>query len=116
MINEPALALALALATKLVEATFADRVYFANSGTEANEAALKLFRRYVMDKFGAEKDQIIALDKAFRDRTFFTVSVGGQAVYSDGFGSKQQSITHVPFNYIEALEAVISDTTCAIMM
>ncbi|MBL4912754.1 aspartate aminotransferase family protein [Shewanella schlegeliana] len=112
MTNEPA----LELATKLVEATFADRVYFANSGAEANEAALKLVRRYAMDKFGAEKDQIIAFDKAFHGRTFFTVSVGGQAAYSDGFGPKPQSITHVPFNDIAALEAVISDKTCAIMM
>ena len=112
MTNEPA----LALATKLVDATFADRVYFANSGAEANEAALKLARRYAMDKFGAEKDQIIAFDRAFHGRTFFTVSVGGQAAYSDGFGPKPQSITHVPFNDIAALEAVFSDKTCAVMM
>jgi acetylornithine/N-succinyldiaminopimelate aminotransferase len=112
MTNEPA----LELATKLVEATFAERVYFANSGAEANEAALKLVRRYAMNKFGAEKDQIIAFDKAFHGRTFFTVSVGGQAAYSDGFGPKPQSITHVPFNDIAALEAVFSDKTCAVMM
>ena len=112
MTNEPA----LELATKLVDATFADRVYFANSGAEANEAALKLVRRYAMDKFGAEKDQIIAFDKAFHGRTFFTVSVGGQAAYSDGFGPKPQSITNVPFNDIAALEAVFSDKTCAVMM
>ncbi|MDB2387022.1 aspartate aminotransferase family protein [Shewanella sp.] len=112
MTNEPA----LELATKLVDATFAERVYFANSGAEANEAALKLVRRYAMDKFGAEKDQIIAFDKAFHGRTFFTVSVGGQAAYSDGFGPKPQSITHVPFNDIAALEAVFSDKTCAVMM
>lgn len=112
MTNEPA----LALATKLVDATFADKVYFANSGAEANEAALKLARRYALDKFGAEKDQIVAFDKAFHGRTFFTVSVGGQAAYSDGFGPKPQSITHIPFNDISALEATISDKTCAIML
>ncbi|MCL1041575.1 aspartate aminotransferase family protein [Shewanella marisflavi] len=112
MTNEPA----LALATKLVEATFAEKVYFANSGAEANEAALKLARRYAMENFGAEKDQIIAFDKAFHGRTFFTVSVGGQAAYSDGFGPKPQSITHLPFNDIAALEAEVSDKTCAIML
>ncbi|WP_298772673.1 aspartate aminotransferase family protein [uncultured Shewanella sp.] len=112
MTNEPA----LALATKLVNATFADRVYFANSGAEANEAALKLARRFALDKFGPEKDQIIAFDKAFHGRTFFTVSVGGQAAYSDGFGPKPESISHVPFNDIAALEALISDKTCAVMM
>jgi acetylornithine/N-succinyldiaminopimelate aminotransferase len=112
MTNEPA----LALATKLVDATFADKVYFANSGAEANEAALKLARRYALEKFGAEKDQIIAFDKAFHGRTFFTVSVGGQAAYSDGFGPKPQGITHLPFNDIAALEAEVSDKTCAIML
>ncbi|MGX9460760.1 aspartate aminotransferase family protein [Shewanella sp. A14] len=112
MTNEPA----LALATKLVNATFAERVYFANSGAEANEAALKLARRYALDNHGVDKDQIIAFDKAFHGRTFFTVTVGGQAAYSDGFGPKPQSITHVPFNDIAALEAVISDKTCAIML
>ncbi|UJF21752.1 aspartate aminotransferase family protein [Shewanella sp. OMA3-2] len=112
MTNEPA----LALATKLVNATFAERVYFANSGAEANEAALKLARRYALDNHGPQKDQIIAFDKAFHGRTFFTVTVGGQAAYSDGFGPKPQSITHVPFNDIAALEAVVSDNTCAIML
>ncbi|MDO6618051.1 MULTISPECIES: aspartate aminotransferase family protein [unclassified Shewanella] len=112
MTNEPA----LELATKLVNATFAERVYFANSGAEANEAALKLARRYALDNHGPQKDQIIAFDKAFHGRTFFTVTVGGQAAYSDGFGPKPQSVTHVPFNDIAALEAVISDNTCAIML
>ena len=112
MTNEPA----LELATRLTDSTFAEKVYFANSGAEANEAALKLARRYALDKFGAEKDQIIAFDKAFHGRTFFTVSVGGQAAYSDGFGPKPQAITHLPFNDIAALEAEISDKTCAIML
>ena len=112
MTNEPA----LELATRLTDSTFAEKVYFANSGAEANEAALKLARRYALEKFGAEKDQIIAFDKAFHGRTFFTVSVGGQAAYSDGFGPKPQSITHLPFNDIAALEAEISDKTCAIML
>ncbi|MFQ6372573.1 aspartate aminotransferase family protein [Shewanella sp. YIC-542] len=112
MTNEPA----LALATKLVNATFAEKVYFANSGAEANEAALKLARRYAVDNFGPEKNEIIAFDKAFHGRTFFTVSVGGQAAYSDGFGPKPQAITHIPYNDIAALEAAISDNTCAIML
>ncbi|MCF1430390.1 MAG: aspartate aminotransferase family protein [Shewanella sp.] len=112
MTNEPA----LALATRLVEGTFADRVYFANSGAEANEAALKLARRYALDKFGADKTEIIAFNQGFHGRTFFTVSVGGQAAYSDGFGPKPQSITHLPYNDVAALEAAVSDKTCAIML
>ena len=112
MTNEPA----LELATKLVNSTFAERVYFAISGAEANEAALKLARRYALEKYGVEKDEIIAFDKAFHGRTFFTVSVGGQAAYSDGFGPKPQSITHLPYNDVAALEAAVSDKTCAIML
>ncbi|RLV58126.1 aspartate aminotransferase family protein [Parashewanella curva] len=112
MTNEPA----LELATRLTYSTFAEKVYFANSGAEANEAALKLARRYALEKHGEDKDQIIAFERAFHGRTFFTVSVGGQAAYSDGFGPKPQAITHLPFNDIEALEKEISDKTCAIML
>lgn len=112
MTNEPA----LRLAQKMVEATFADKVYFANSGAEANEAALKLARRFALDKFGVEKSQIIAFNKGFHGRTFFTVTVGGQAAYSDGFGPKPGDIMHCDYNDIAAFEALISDKTCAVMM
>ncbi|WP_445400864.1 aspartate aminotransferase family protein [Zobellella sp. An-6] len=110
--NEPA----LRLAKKLVDATFAEKVYFCNSGAEANEAALKLARRYAIDNFGPEKTQIIAFTQGFHGRTFFTVSVGGQAVYSDGFGPKPADIDHVPYNDLAALKALISDRTCAVVM
>ena len=112
MTNEPA----LMLAKKLTDATFADKVYFANSGAEANEAALKLARRFALDNYGPEKEQIIAFDKAFHGRTFFTVSVGGQAAYSDGFGPKPQAIDHAEYNNLASLEALISDKTCAVML
>ncbi|MEZ7204299.1 aspartate aminotransferase family protein [Pseudoalteromonas sp. DY56-GL79] len=112
MTNEPA----LRLAKKLTDATFADKVYFANSGAEANEAALKLARRWALDKFGAEKTQIIAFNKGFHGRTFFTVTVGGQAAYSDGFGPKPADITHIDYNDLAAFEKTISDNTCAVMM
>lgn len=112
MTNEPA----LRLAQKMVEATFADKVYFANSGAEANEAALKLARRFALDEYGEEKSQIIAFNKGFHGRTFFTVTVGGQAAYSDGFGPKPGDIMHCDYNDIAAFEALISDKTCAVMM
>ncbi|MGL5708537.1 MAG: bifunctional acetylornithine/succinyldiaminopimelate transaminase, partial [Aeromonas sp.] len=112
MTNEPA----LRLASKLVAATFAEKVYFCNSGAEANEAALKLARRYAIEKFGAHKTQIIAFHQGFHGRTFFTVSVGGQAAYSDGFGPKPADITHVAYNDLAALAEVISDNTCAVVM
>ncbi len=110
--NEPA----LRLASKLTDATFADRVYFANSGAEANEAALKLARRWALDKFGEEKNQIIAFNKGFHGRTFFTVTVGGQSAYSDGFGPKPGAVDHCEYNNLEAFEKLISDKTCAVMM
>ncbi|GEM76794.1 aspartate aminotransferase family protein [Vibrio sagamiensis] len=112
MTNEPA----LRLAKKLTEISFAERVFFANSGAEANEAALKLARRYAADVHGPKKSEIIAFTQGFHGRTFFTVTVGGQAAYSDGFGPKPGDVTHLPYNDIEALQAHMSDRTCAVMM
>ncbi|MDC5703039.1 aspartate aminotransferase family protein [Vibrio europaeus] len=112
MTNEPA----LRLAKKLTEVSFAEKVFFANSGAEANEAALKLARRYAADEFGPEKSEIIAFKQGFHGRTFFTVTVGGQAAYSDGFGPKPGDVTHLPYNDVETLREHISDRTCAIMM
>jgi succinylornithine transaminase family protein len=110
--NEPA----ISLARKLCEATFAERVFLCNSGGEANEAALKLGRRYAYDHHGAEKDEIIAFEQGFHGRTLFTVSVGGQASYREGFGPLPGAITHLPFNDVEALEAAFSSRTCAVMV
>lgn len=110
--NEPA----LRLASKMVAATFAEKAYFCNSGAEANEAAFKLARRYALEHFGEQKSQIIAFNQGFHGRTFFTVTVGGQAVYSDGFGPKPADIDHVDYNDLAALKAMISDNTCAVVM
>lgn len=110
--NEPA----LRLASKLIAATFADRVFFANSGAEANEAAFKLARYYASQRHSPFKSKIIAFHNAFHGRTLFTVSVGGQPKYSDGFGPKPADIVHVPFNDLAAVAAVIDDHTCAIVV
>ena len=110
--NEPA----LRMARKLVDATFADRVFFANSGAEANEAAFKLARRYGHDVSGGSRYEIIAATNSFHGRTLFTVSVGGQPKYSEGFGPKIESITHVPYNDLDALKAAISEKTCAVVL
>ena len=112
MTNEPA----LRLAKKLTDNTFADKVYFANSGAEANEGALKLARRWALENYGAEKSQIIAFKQGFHGRTFFTVTVGGQAAYSDGFGPKPGDIVHAEYNNLESVKALISDKTCAVVM
>ncbi|MBK0033396.1 aspartate aminotransferase family protein [Erwinia sp. S43] len=110
--NEPA----LRLASKLIAATFAERVFFANSGAEANEAAFKLARYYATQRHSPFKSKIIAFHNAFHGRTLFTVSVGGQPKYSDGFGPKPADIVHVPFNDLAAVKAVIDDHTCAIVV
>jgi len=110
--NEPA----LRLAKKLTDATFADRVYFANSGAEANEAALKLARRFALDNDGEERSEIIAFTKGFHGRTFFTVTVGGQPAYSDGFGPKPGDIVHSEFGDLDMLADMMSEKTCAVMM
>lgn len=112
MTNEPA----LRLAKKIVDATFAEKVYFANSGAESNEAALKLARRWALDVHGAHKTQIISFKQGFHGRTFFTVTVGGQEIYSDGFGPKPGDIVHAEYNNLDSVKALISDNTCAVVM
>jgi len=110
--NEPA----LSLAQKLVGNTFAEKVFFANSGAEANEAALKLARRVAFDEYGEDKTEIIAFYQGFHGRTFFTVTAGGQPTYSDGFGPKPAGVTHLEYNDIAAFEKAISDKTCAVIL
>ena len=110
--NEPVLRLALAL----TEATFADRAFFCNSGAEANEGALKLARKYAHTKFGAHKSRIISCLSSFHGRTLFTVSVGGQPKYTEGFEPLPQEINHIPYNDIEAARAAITDDVCAVIV
>jgi len=113
--NEPA----LRLAKRLVDATFAERAFFCNSGAEANEAALKLARRYAHDRHGPHKARIVAAVNAFHGRTLFTVTAGGQPKYSSGFGPNPSGITHVPYNDVAALEAEFAahgPEICAVML
>ena len=110
--NEPV----LRLATALTEATFADRAFFCNSGAEANEAALKLARKYAHAKFGAQKSRIVSCLQSFHGRTLFTVSVGGQPKYTEGFEPLPPSIDHIPYNDIEAARAAIGDDVCAVIV
>jgi acetylornithine/N-succinyldiaminopimelate aminotransferase len=112
MTNVPA----LTLAETLVSNTFADKVFFANSGAEANEAALKLARRYAHDRVSEEKNEIIAFTQGFHGRTFFTVSVGGQPQYSSGFGPNIQGITHLPYGDLACLKKAFSARTCAVIL
>jgi acetylornithine/N-succinyldiaminopimelate aminotransferase len=112
MTNEPA----IELAKKLTDSTFADKVFFCNSGAEANEAALKLGRRHAFVNKGAEKHEIISTLNSFHGRTLFTVSAGGQAKYKEGFEPTPGGISHVPYNDLAAMKAQISDNTAAVIV
>ncbi|CAI0738790.1 Succinylornithine transaminase [Serratia quinivorans] len=110
--NEPV----LRLAKQLIDATFADKVFFCNSGAEANEAALKLARKRALDQGNSSKNQIVAFNNAFHGRTLFTVSAGGQPKYSKDFAPLPGGITHTPFNDLAAAAEVIGDHTCAVIV
>ncbi|WP_248637753.1 succinylornithine/acetylornithine transaminase [Citrobacter koseri] len=110
--NEPV----LRLAKMLIDATFAERVFFCNSGAEANEAALKLARKYAHDHFGTHKSGIVAFKNAFHGRTLFTVSAGGQPAYSQDFAPLPPDIRHAVYNDLNAASELIDDTTCAVIV
>jgi succinylornithine aminotransferase len=110
--NEPV----LRLAKRLEALTFAERAFFANSGAEANEAALKLARRVAVERFGADKHEIVSFTQSFHGRTFFTVSVGGQPKYAEGFGPVPAGIVHLPYNDIAAASQAIGPKTCAVIV
>jgi acetylornithine/N-succinyldiaminopimelate aminotransferase len=110
--NEPA----LTLAKKLTDLTFADKVFFCNSGAEANEAAFKLARRYGYERFGEHKNEIVACHRSFHGRTLFTVSVGGQLKYREGFEPTPGGILHGEFNNLDSIRELVSERTCAIVV
>ncbi|POP42282.1 aspartate aminotransferase family protein [Superficieibacter electus] len=110
--NEPV----LRLAKRLIDATFADRVFFCNSGAEANEAALKLARKYAHDHTGPHKSGIVAFNNAFHGRTLFTVSAGGQPAYSRDFAPLPPGIRHAVFNDLASARELINDDTCAVIV
>lgn len=110
--NEPV----LRLAKQLIDATFAERVFFCNSGAEANEAALKLARKYAHDRFGSQKSGIVAFKNAFHGRTLFTVSAGGQPAYSQDFAPLPPDIRHAVYNDLDSASQLINDATCAVIV
>jgi acetylornithine/N-succinyldiaminopimelate aminotransferase len=109
---------ALRLAQRLVDHTFAERVFFCNSGAEANEAALKLARRYAHDRYGPHKVRVISTVNAFHGRTLMTVTAGGQPKYSSGFGPNPAGFTHIAYNDVAALEAEFAhgNDICAVLL
>ncbi|MEZ5805582.1 MAG: aspartate aminotransferase family protein [Rhizobiaceae bacterium] len=104
------------LGERLVEATFADKVFFTNSGAEALECAIKTARRYHYVKGHPERFRIITFEGAFHGRTLATIAAGGQAKYLEGFGPKVDGFDQVPFDDIDAAEKAITPETAAILL
>ena len=104
------------LAKRLVENTFADVVFFSNSGAEANEAAIKMARKHHAANGHPERFRIVTFEGAFHGRTLATIAAGGQAKYLEGFGPKVEGFDQVPVEDIEALKAVIGPETAALMI
>jgi acetylornithine/N-succinyldiaminopimelate aminotransferase len=104
------------LARLLVENCFADRVFFCNSGAEANEAAIKIARRYTREKHGPGKHTIICMQGSFHGRTMATLSATGQAKVQIGYDPLLEGFKFVPFNDLKALRNAVDDTVCAVML
>jgi acetylornithine/N-succinyldiaminopimelate aminotransferase len=104
------------LARRLCEATFAERVFFTNSGAEANECAIKMARKYHAAKGHPERFRIITFEGAFHGRTLATIAAGGQQKYIDGFGPKVDGFDQVAFDDEKALKAAITPETAALMV
>ena len=104
------------LARWLVDNSFADRVFFANSGAEANEAAIKLARRFFSDRGQSDRYRIITMTQSFHGRTMATLSATGQSKVKKGFDPVLQGFDQVPFNDLEAVRRQVNETTCAVMV
>jgi acetylornithine/N-succinyldiaminopimelate aminotransferase len=104
------------LAQLLVENSFADRVFFCNSGAEANEAAIKLARRYSKEKFGSGRHTIISMTGSFHGRTMATLSATGQAKIQTGYDPLLTGFKFVPFNDLDGLKGAIDESVCAVML
>jgi acetylornithine/N-succinyldiaminopimelate aminotransferase len=104
------------LAAQLTRLSFADKVFFSNSGAEANEAAIKLARKYSRDTFGPGRFHIISMKDSFHGRTMATLSATGQSKVHQGFEPLMEGFAFVDFNSISAVEAAVTDKTCAVMV
>lgn len=109
--NEPA----INLAKQLTDLTFADKVYFSNSGSEANEAAIKMARRYHHEK-GNGRDEIIAFNNSFHGRSLLNISLGASDNHRKGFGPFPAGIRHATYNDLSSVKALITAKTAAIII
>jgi acetylornithine aminotransferase/acetylornithine/N-succinyldiaminopimelate aminotransferase len=104
------------LAKLLVEHSFADRVFFCNSGAEANEAALKVVRKYAKERLSTDRYEVIATNNSFHGRTLATVSATGQPKYHHGFEPLMPGFKHVPYNDLRAMQRAVDSRTAAILV
>jgi len=104
------------LAELLCNNSFADKAFFCNSGAEANEAAIKLARKYSRDTYGPERYEIITAADSFHGRTMATVSATGQEKVQRFFDPLLHGFKHVPFDDVDALEGAVTPATCAVML
>jgi acetylornithine/N-succinyldiaminopimelate aminotransferase len=104
------------LAQLLIDNSFAKRVFFSNSGAEANEAAIKLARRYSKDHYDPDRYVIITMENSFHGRTMATLSATGQERIRNGFEPILEGFRYVPFNNLKALDAAVDDSVCAVML
>ncbi|MBM4123302.1 MAG: acetylornithine transaminase [Nitrospira sp.] len=104
------------LAQMLVDHSFAEKVFFCNSGAEANEAAIKLARRYAHQKYGPDRYEIITMRQSFHGRTMATLTATGQEKVQQGFEPLLPGFTYVPFNDLPAVEQALTDRTAAVLL
>ena len=107
---------AVRLAEELCEASFADRVFFCNSGAEANEAAIKLARKHASLRYGAEKREIVTFHGGFHGRTVATVTATAQPKYQDGFEPLPGGFRYCAYNDVAALDEAVGERTCAVLV
>jgi acetylornithine/N-succinyldiaminopimelate aminotransferase len=104
------------LAQLLIENSFAERVFFSNSGAEANEAAIKLARHYSKDHYGPNRYVILTMENSFHGRTMATLSATGQERIRKGFEPILEGFRYVPFNDLQALKTAVDESVCAVML
>ena len=95
---------------------FGDKVFFCNSGAEANEAAIKLVRRYSWKNHGEGRSDVVAMENSFHGRTIATLSATGQQKFQVGFSPLVEGFTFVPFNDMKAIKKAVSEKTCAVII
>ncbi len=106
----------ISFASQLVEHSFADKVFFCNSGAEANEGAIKLARRYAFEHMAPECRELISMKDSFHGRTLATITATGQTKFQVGFDPLPGGFKYVPFNDITALEGALTERTCGVLL